>query len=230
MHHQRTKFQTAFENCFHNKWAGHITVILNMNIFWLRVLLWIFATWLISIVAAEVQIIGSEPDPYFFINQDGPDLGGCTDAQVEWVREAYREATMMIRGAMNAIDFVRAKRDLKDETKQRRWDKIATEIIQMFGISVHPLFGVRSPKRNTQLASARGMTLYLVHKLGQSSYLVLKGLVAALENMVIKADDPIPDDPANRMKIFCNDKMMAYLKPSDIFPSGKNRGKKVCKY
>ena len=49
------------------------------------------------------------------------------------------------------------------------------------------------------------------------------------DSLQATADDPIPHDPSKRMKIYCDDKMITYLKPSDKVPSGPNRDKTVCK-
>ena len=118
------------------------------------VFLFLFIIQVANVVLADIQ--GSKLDPYFYISRDAPELGGCTDEQVEWLRKAYDEAIKMIRGAIDAIDFLKRGRDFYNKDKQHQWNKAAVELIQMFGISVHPFGHVMDPRKSSQLDRARG--------------------------------------------------------------------------
>ena len=112
----------------------------------------------VSIATADIDVKPSELEPFFFVNQDDPALGGCTPAQTQWLQIAYREAIVMIRGAMKAIDDVKMGRDLRDTGKQQQWDKTSAMLIEMFDIHFHPLaaIGIRDSKQQARLNAITG--------------------------------------------------------------------------
>ena len=96
-------------------------------------------------------------DKFYLVSTDDPSTGGCTPAQVQWIKSAYTEAMKMVRGAISDIDTFKAPQSKDNVAAQQQYAKVFSMLTQMFGIeTVDENGGPKDPSERDRLNAVRG--------------------------------------------------------------------------